>query len=403
MPSGNDDAEGELQLRGVSNYEWSYINLIMMANSETGDPILLTPGPLTTSASVKRAMMHDYGSRDRYFLDLNEQVLERLVAMVQGQDSHVAVPLSGSGTTLVESILGSFVPKGGKLLIGINGAYGRRMAKICEYHGRCHVCLWFDEDRPVDPGQVDATLEQDKAITHVAIVHSETTSGILNPLEEIAEVVAAHGKGLLIDSMSAFGAIPLDARKVSFDALGVSSNKCLEGVPGIGFCIARRTALASTAGNSLSLTLDLYDQWHVMQTQRQWRFTPPVQVILALHQALDELDQEGGVIARETRYRANCRVLVDGMREMGFRTLLADALQAPNIVTFHMPQDQKFHFDRFYGLMQSQGFVIYPGKLTEVDSFRMGCIGHLTPQDMHTALAAVRHALDRLGFAGTVS
>ncbi len=374
------------------------------AASETGDPLLLTPGPLTTSASVKQAMLHDYGSRDRHFIELNQGILERLVGIAGGQeDSHVAVPLQGSGTFVVEAMLGCFVPRDGRLLICINGAYGTRMEKICQYHGRSHTTIEFAEDEPVDPAAVAAALERDSEITHVAVVHSETTSGILNPLSEIAGAVERCGRGLLVDSMSAFGAVPLDAREVRFDAVCASSNKCLEGVPGMGFCIARKEALADTKGNSPSLSLDLHDQWRAMQENGQWRFTPSTHVILAFDQALEEFDREGGVEGRGARYRANCAVLVEGMRNLGFRTLLPDGLQAPNIVTFHMPENRKFVFERFYGLMRDQGYVIYPGKLTQADSFRMGCIGRLDQDHMRGALAAVRHALDRLGIGETVA
>lgn len=373
------------------------------AASETGDPLLLTPGPLTTSATVKQAMLHDYGSRDDYFIDLNARVLDRLVAIVNGEGTHVAVPLQGSGTFVVEAMIGCFVPTTGKLLLCINGAYGKRIAKICDYYKRQYVVQESAEDQPVDPVLIDKTLESDDDITHVAVVHTETTSGILNPIEKISAVVEKHSRSLLIDSMSAFGAMPLDVKEVRFDAVVASSNKCLEGAPGLGFCIAREEALSQTQGNSPSLSLDLYDQWQAMQKNRQWRFTPPTHVLLAFDQALNEFDQEGGVTGRGGRYRDNCVVLVEGMRDMGFRTLLPDELQAPNIVTFHMPENDSFDFDRFYDAMRAQGYVIYPGKLTVADSFRMGCIGRLGQADMRGALAAVRYALDQFGIAGKIT
>ncbi len=373
------------------------------ALSETGDPLLLTPGPLTTSATVKQAMLHDYGSRDKYFIDLNAGILDRLVAIVDGQDSHVAVPLQGSGTFVVEAMIGCFVPADGKLMICINGAYGKRIAKICDYMNRHYVVQESAEDQPVDVQLLEQTLARDAAITHVAVIHTETTSGLLNPIEDIAVVAEKHGCGLLLDAMSGFGAIAIDAREIRFDALCASSNKCLEGSPGMGFCIAREAALSQTSGNSPSLSLDLYDQWRAMQKNRQWRFTPPTHVLLAFDQALNEFDQEGGVAGRGQRYRDNCRVLVEGMRAMGFRTLLPDHLQAPNIVTFHMPNDTRFEFSAFYDQLREQGYVIYPGKLTVADSFRMGCIGRLDQDDMRGALAAVRYVLDQFGFEGEIS
>lgn len=373
------------------------------AASPDGDLFLLTPGPLTTSSTVKQAMLHDYGSRDTYFIDLNQQVLARLVDIVNGKDTHTTVPLQGSGTFVVEAMIGCFVPPQGKLLICINGAYGHRMAKICQYYDRKFLLQESNEDVPIDVGQLDKTLAQDKSITHVAAVYCETTSGILNPLADIANIVAKHKRGFLIDAMSAFGALPIDSQSVKFDALVASSNKCLEGVPGIGFCIANKTALQNTKGNSPSLSLDLFSQWGVMNEIGQWRFTPPTHVLLAFAQALKEFAQAGGVAGRGRRYRNNCTILVNGMRKMGFKTLLADSLQAPIIVTFHMPEDTKFDFDQFYNHLREHGYVIYPGKLTVAESFRIGCIGHLGAEEMNGVLVAIRNTLDRFGISGRIT
>ena len=367
------------------------------SSSPSGDPWLLTPGPLTTSLSVKQAMLHDYGSRDATFIDLNARILERLVAIVHGEGSYVSVPLQGSGTFVVEAMIGNFVPADGRLLILINGAYGKRIAKICDYYKRDYLVQESAEDVPVNIVELDATLDNDTSITHVVVVHCETTSGILNPLREVAGVVARHRRSLLIDSMSAFGALPLDAREIEFDAVVASSNKCLEGAPGMGFCVARETALAQTEGNSPSLVLDLYDQWRAMQKNRQWRFTPPTHVLLAFDQALSEYEAEGGVAGRGGRYRENCDLLIGGMRAMGFKTLLPDELQAPIIVTFHMPTNPEFDFNAFYDGLKDQGYVIYPGKLTVADSFRMGCIGRLGSEQIQGALDAVAGLLTRFG------
>jgi 2-aminoethylphosphonate-pyruvate transaminase len=366
-------------------------------SSPSGDPWLLTPGPLTTSLSVKQAMLHDYGSRDATFIDLNARMLERLVAIVHGEGSYVSVPLQGSGTFVVEAMIGNFVPADGKLLILVNGAYGQRIAKICDYYKRDYLVQESAEDVPVNIVELDTTLDNDTSITHVAVVHCETTSGILNPLHEVAEVVARHRRSLLIDSMSAFGALPLDAREIEFDAVVASSNKCLEGAPGMGFCVARESALAQTEGNSPSLVLDLYDQWRAMQKNRQWRFTPPTHVLLAFDQALTEYEAEGGVVGRGGRYRENCDLLIAGMRAMGFKTLLPDELQAPIIITFHMPTNPGFDFNAFYDGLKDQGYVIYPGKLTVADSFRMGCIGRLGSEQIQGALDAVAGLLTRFG------
>ncbi len=365
--------------------------------SPTGDPWLLTPGPLTTSPSVKQAMLHDLGSRDHGFIEINRRIRERLVAVAGGEGSHVCVPLQGSGTFAVEAMLGNFVPQDGKVLIMMNGAYGQRMAKICKYYRRVMRILETPEDRPNDPEALDRALAEDREITHVAAVHCETTSGILNPIEAIAEVTAQQGRRLLIDAMSAFGALPLDAGEVPFDALVASSNKCLEGAPGLGFCIARQSALEASEDNSPSLSLDLHDQWQAMEKNGQWRFTPPTHVILAFDQALQEFEAEGGVEGRGARYRENCRVLVEGMRALGFETLLPDALQAPIIVTFRMPADPRFDFEAFYDALRERGYVIYPGKLTVAPSFRIGCIGRLGSDEIRGALAAIEATLEAQG------
>lgn len=365
--------------------------------AQVQDPWLLTPGPLTTSRTVKEAMLHDWGSRDREFIDVNRRVRDRLVALAGGEGSHVCVPLQGSGTFAVEATVGTLLPRDGKALILVNGAYGKRIAKICDYYRRSYHIVETLEDVPNDPASVDAALEADPGLSHVFVVHCETTSGILNPVAEIAAVVARHGRKLVVDAMSAFGAIPLDAREVPFDALVASSNKCIEGVPGVGFTIVRESLIERCAGNAPSLTLDLHDQWQSMQRNGQWRFTPPTHVIVAFDQALREHQEEGGVQGRGARYANNCRILVDGMRRLGFQTLLPDALQAPIIVTFHMPADPAFVFETFYDYLGEQGYVIYPGKLTVAESFRIGCIGRLDEQQMRGAVEAIAATLERMG------
>ncbi len=363
------------------------------------EPFLLTPGPLTTTRATKEAMLRDWGSRDGAFIAMNARVRRRLVELVGGEASHVCVPLQGSGTFIVEAMIGTLVPPDGKLLVLVNGAYGRRMVRMCEYYRRACLVQETAEDRPVDPAALDATLARDPAVTHVVVVHCETTSGVLNPLEEIAAVTARRGRRLLIDAMSAFGAIPLDARRIAFDAVVASGNKCLEGVPGMGFAIVRREALEEARGQAPSLSLDLHDQWVSMEKNGQWRFTPPTHVIAALDRALDQHAAEGGVAGRGARYRRNCELLLAGLRGMGFETLLPDRLQAPIIVTVRMPADPKFHFETFYERLGERGYVIYPGKLTVADSFRIGCIGALGEAEMRGVLQAIREVVAELGVA----
>ena len=361
------------------------------------EPLLLTPGPLTTSSTTKAAMQRDWGSRDPEFIALNARIRERITALACAQGSHVCVPVQGSGTFAVEATVGTLLPQDGKMLVMVNGAYGHRIAKICRIIGRACEIIETPEDVPNDPQALDAALEADPAITHVAVIQCETTTGILNPVEAMAEVVERHGRALLVDAMSAFGAIPLDARRVRYDALMASSNKCLEGVPGMGYAIIRREAIEAAAGNAHSLSLDLHDQWKAMEGNGQWRFTPPTHVLAAFDQALAEHQAEGGVAGRGARYEANRRVLVEGMREFGFETLLPDELQAPIIVTFHTPADPNFDFVRFYDHLSRNGYVIYPGKLTVAETFRIGCIGQVYEDDIKGALVAVGRALDDMG------
>lgn len=361
------------------------------------DEFLLTPGPLTTSLTVKQAMLRDWGSRDRQFIALNARIRDRLVRIAGGAGEYVCVPVQGSGTFAVEATLGTLLPRDGRLVVLVNGAYGERMMKIAKYLGRSAIALSCAEDRTPDLASLTALLAEDAAITHVAAVHCETTSGILNPIGEIAGIVASHGRSLIIDAMSAFGALPLDVREVPCDAIVASSNKCLEGVPGMAYAILRRSALESCEGNAHSLSLDLFDQWRAMEGNGQWRFTPPTHVLAAFDKAIAEFEEEGGVSGRNRRYAENCGVLVDGMREMGFETLLPDALQAPIIVTFHMPADPKFDFGEFYDRLAAQGYVIYPGKLTVAPTFRIGCIGQLVREDLEAALAVMAKVLDEMG------
>ncbi|MBF0095021.1 MAG: 2-aminoethylphosphonate--pyruvate transaminase [Alphaproteobacteria bacterium] len=358
----------------------------------SGDPVLLTPGPLTTAASTKEAMLHDWGSRDGRFIGMNRKVREGLLELAGVAGSHVCVPVQGSGTFAVEAMLGTLVPRDGRVLVLVNGAYGRRMASICRIIGRAFSVYETPEEQPPDPGEVGRLLRGDPSLTHVACVHCETTTGLLNPLAAVAEVVERHGRRLLVDAMSAFGALPVDG--ISFDAMAASSNKCLEGVPGMGFVLCRREVLAASGGNAHSLALDLHDQWTAMDANGQWRFTPPTHVIAALAHALDLLAEEGGVAARGGRYRRNWRLLVDGMRAMGFETLLPDAAQAPIIVTFRMPSG--FPFERFHDSLRAKGYVIYPGKLTGADSFRIGCIGAIGEVEIRGVLEAVRETLMEL-------
>lgn len=363
------------------------------------DPLLLTPGPLTTSLRTKQAMLHDWGSWDAGFNTITADVCRQLVAIAHGEDSHVCVPLQGSGTFSVEAALGTLVPRHGKVLVPNNGAYCARILKILGYLGREAVELRFAEDQPADPATIEAALAADPAITHVAQVHCETGTGILNPLAEIAAAVARQGRELIVDAMSSFAALDIDLRTTPITALVAASGKCLEGVPGMGFVIVRRTSLEAAAGNCHSLAMDLHDQWQYMQKTTQWRFTPPTHVVVALHAALAQYAEEGGLSARHARYAANCAALVDGMAGLGLKPFLAPEHQAPIIVTFHAPSGPNYDFKTFYAAVRDKGFILYPGKLTEVDTFRVGCIGALTTQDIAKVIDAVGATLRAMNVA----
>ena len=363
-----------------------------------GEPYLLTPGPLTTSYAVKEAMLRDWGSWDGDFRAMTQTMRDALLAMLgQGGEAFDCVPMQGSGSFSVEAMLGSFIPRDGKVLVLANGAYGLRTAQTLHYLGRDHIVLDKGDYLPPRGDEVARILADDPAITHVVAIHCETSSGILNPVEEISEVTYAAGRKLLIDSMSAFGAIPLEPSKIRYEALVSSANKCIEGVPGFGFIIARKTELEAAKGNSHSLSLDVHAQWAHMNKTGQWRFTPPTHVVAAFIEALRAHKAEGGVAGRGARYTRNRDVLVAGMRDLGFETLLANRWLSPIIVTFFCLADEKFKFDTFYELMKDKGFIIYPGKLTAVDSFRIGCIGQMDEHVMHRVVDAAKTCLVKMG------
>lgn len=360
------------------------------------DPILLTPGPLTTTLATKTAMLNDWGSWDSSFNALTAKICQRLVTLIDGGEDFVCVPLQGSGTFAVEAAIGTLVPRDGKLLVLINGAYGKRMAKLTEVMGRAVSVLDFGETAPVDPAKVADALAADSAITHVGVIYCETSTGILNPLAEIAALVAQSGKRLIIDAMSALGALPLSAKDIAFDAVIASSNKCLEGVPGMGFVLARQSALAQSQGNVHSLSLDLYDQWRYLQQTGQWRYTPPTHVVAAFAAALDQFDKEGGRAARYARYSSNCTALIDGIRGLGLMPFLPAAIQAPIIITVHAPNHPQWQFGEFYQRVKARGVVLYPGKLTEVETFRVGCIGAIGKAEMQMAVDAIGRSLTEM-------
>lgn len=337
-------------------------------------------------------MMTDWCTWDEdYNVHIVEEIRKGLVQLATRKtDEYTSILMQGSGTYCVEATLGSVITPKHKLLILSNGAYGDRMGNIAEYHGMNYDMLAFDETEQVSVEYVDDYLAHNAEITHVAVVHCETTTGILNPLKGIAHMVKMHGKKLIVDAMSSFGGVPLDVEELGIDFMISSANKCIQGVPGFGFIIARKSELQYCKGVSKSLSLDIYDQWDAMEKGHgKWRFTSPTHVVRAFKQAMDELAAEGGVEARHARYCRNHDVLVEGMRSLGFKTLLKDEVQSPVITSFLYP-DKEFDFKEFYHQLKEKGFVIYPGKISQADTFRIGNIGDVFPEDFSRLIEAIK-------------
>ncbi|UZR93555.1 2-aminoethylphosphonate--pyruvate transaminase [Chondrinema litorale] len=355
---------------------------------------LLTPGPLSTSKSVKAAMLRDWCTWDDDYKEIVQQVRKDLLEIAGVGDEYTSVLMQGSGTFSVESVIGSVTSTNSKLLVLENGSYGRRIAQIAE---RLNVnCITYSasENEQHNPVKLAKILEEDQAITHVALVHCETTTGMLNAAERISEIAKEHGKIFILDAMSSFGGIPIDMIEAGIDFLISSANKCIQGVPGFGFVIAKKAELEKCKGRARSLALDLYDQWEAMENDPgKWRYTSPTHTVRAFVQALAELHEEGGVLKRYERYQENHAILVEGMREAGFETFLPDYLQSPIITAFKNPEEIAYNFNQFYDLLKTRGFVIYPGKVSDADTFRIGNIGHVFPEDFRELIKAVKSCI----------
>ncbi len=358
------------------------------------DKILFTPGPLTTSRTVKQAMLRDLGSRDFEFIEIVRDIRRRLLDVGNVSDKdYEAIPLQGSGTFGLEAVLASTVPPDGEILVAINGAYGRRIAKIASVLKiPVHTLVYAENTYPELPA-IDAALQENERISHVAAVHCETTSGIINPIREIGELVRKRNVVYFVDAMSSFGAVPIDLAECCIDYLVSSANKCIEGVPGFCFVLARRDTLLSTEGYARSLSFDLLVQWKGLESNGQFRFTPPTHSLLAFHQALLELEQEGGVEGRAARYRENYETLVAGMRSIGFKEYVDPDKQGFIITSFMYPNHPNFSFEKFYAGLNERNYVIYPGKVSDADCFRIGNIGRIFPTDVLDLLNAVRETL----------
>jgi 2-aminoethylphosphonate-pyruvate transaminase len=360
--------------------------------------LLFTPGPLTTSDTVKQAMLRDLGSLDSEFLATVRNIRTRLLELgpYPGEE-YECVLMQGSGTFVVESVISSAIPCDGKLLALVNGAYGRRIAQQARVYGIDLDVFEVAENQKFTAELVADYLAARSGFTHVAVVHCETTSGMLNQVEEIGRVIHHAGAAYIVDAMSSFGAVPIDMVGAHIDFLISSANKCIEGVPGFGFVLADRRALYAARGNARTLSLDLYGQWAGMEADGHFRFTPPIHTMLAFEQALNELDEEGGVRARGERYRQNHMSLCRGMKALGFEIYLAEEDQSFIITSFRYPSNPAFQFGDFYERLWTLGYAIYPGKLSHEACFRIGTIGRITTADVEALLAAIRRVLPEMG------
>jgi len=361
------------------------------------DKPLFTPGPLTTSPTVKQAMLRDLGSRDLEFIRIVREIRQELLALAEATDcGYEAILMQGSGTFGIEAVIGSITPPDGKWLFVVNGAYGQRMMQIAKALKIAASAVTFPESRPAVAEALAMALDHNPAITHVGTVHCETTTGLFNPIRELGKIAAGHGKVFMVDAMSSFGAAPIPVADWDIDYLVSSSNKCIEGVPGFSFVLARRSALERINGYARSLSLNLLAQWRGLEVDGQFRFTPPTHAILAFRQALVELEAEGGVAGRAARYRHNHETLIAGMQKLGFLEYLRPEDQGYIITSFRYPDHPNFDFNRFYEILNNEGFVIYPGKVSDAACFRIGTIGRIFEQDVRALLTAIRETLDKM-------
>lgn len=359
------------------------------------DYLLLTPGPLSTSETVRQAMLNDWCTwDDQYNKEIVQVIREKLVTLATQHDNYTSVLMQGSGTACVEATIGSALNKQDKLLVIDNGAYGARIAEIADYLQISCTAIRQGETEQANLQLLDAALSEDKDITHVAMVHCETTTGMLNPIEKFCKIAKAHGKVIIVDAMSSFGGIEMDIGELDIDFMISSANKCIQGVPGFGFVVAKQSQLEKCQGQARSLTLDLHAQWLCMQENNgKWRFTSPTHTVRAFYQALLELEQEGGIKQRQLRYQTNQLTLVNGMRELGFETLLPDHQHSPIITSFYSPTESQYDFKTFYERLKAEGFVIYPGKVSNADCFRIGNIGEVYPEDITRLIAAIKRVI----------
>lgn len=363
--------------------------------------LLLIPGPVTTRPAVLAAMAQDIAPWDDGFRQFYAALRQRLPRIANvSTDTHVGLPLQGCGHFITEAAIRTFVPSGHKILIPMSGAYADRMFRLAHEAGRVPVALSVPVGQPTAPAAVAAALAADETIGHVGLVQSETGSGVVHDPERIGAVVRSAGRRMIVDAVSAFGALPLDMmERAEVDAAVFTSNKCLEAMPGMGFAIARVDRLQACVGNAGSWSFDLSDiyAYSLQNGDGTSRFTPPAQVLAAMGVALDLFDAEGGQPARLVRYQANANLLYDGILELGLTPYLARAAQGPIVMNIKAPADPSWDLLKFVDLLRAHGVLISNFYNTPLPSFRVGCIGAISPSDMRFAVRAMGQALDRLG------
>jgi 2-aminoethylphosphonate-pyruvate transaminase len=359
---------------------------------------LLTPGPSTTSTGVKLAMLADWPVQDIEFRDMVREIREQLLVLAGSDDAFECVPMQGPGQFAIEAALGALAPtRDGKTLVVSNGVYGDRAAHVLQKLQRPYIKIDKGDDAAVTAEEIRPLLDTDRNITHVWMTHCDRTTGIINPVADIAKVVKSRPRVFMLDAIASLGALPVNMAEDQIDVLVSSASDSLEGVPGISFVLVKRDLLVASAGRSHSLALDILAQWQEMQRSGDFRFTPPTHAIVALREALRELHAEGGIAARCDRYRRTADALIEGMRRMGFAPLLPAERSGPILQTFLYPRDPAFDFDEFTRLLRGRGFSIAPGALPKRKTFRIGTIGKLDSRVIDRFLAAVEDALKELG------
>lgn len=341
-------------------------------------------------------MLFDHCTWDDDYKMITQEIRGKLLKLAHvSEEDYTAVLMQGSGTFGVESVLTSVIGEGEKLLIAANGAYGERMGEIAEHAGISYMVYRESCDKIPDAVKIGEILDENPDITHVSMVHSETTSGILNDVEAVASVVKSRGRTMIVDAMSSFGGVDIPVRDWGIDFLISSANKCIQGVPGFSFIIANRKKLMESRGKARSLSLDLYAQWETMDRDGKWRFTSPTHVVLAFAQALREMEEEGGIPARAKRYEENNRLLIEKLGVLGIRPYIEAEHQGPIITTFLYPDHYRFSFQEMYDFIKARGYAIYPGKVTEIDTFRIGNIGEIYREDILKVAGLIKEFLEQ--------